>query len=79
MSFLFQISDPDEFRVTVQVSGKYNPDILDDIKTRCVAAYIDGLVARAQVSGVLPADDDEEIDEAALLRALQGLDEEDDD
>lgn len=46
MSLLVQISDPEDLRVTIQVPGKYNPDILEDAKRRCVDAYKEALTAR---------------------------------
>jgi hypothetical protein len=46
MPYLLQISDPDEMRVTLQLSGKYSPDILDDAKRRVVDMYREALAAR---------------------------------
>lgn len=46
MSYLFQINDPEDLQITIQIPGKYNPDILEDGKNRLVAAYQEALTAR---------------------------------
>lgn len=63
MSYLVQISDPDDLRVTIQVPGKYNPDILEDAKNRCVSAYKEALRARCESVLALILEDDDEDDE----------------
>jgi len=67
VSFLVQISDPEDLRVTIQVPGKYNPDILEDAKNRCVSAYKEALAARLEAVGVAIEDfisDDDDEDES---------------
>jgi hypothetical protein len=60
VTYLVQISDPDDLRVTIQVPGKYNPDILEDAKNRCVSAYKEALQARCESVLALILEDDEE-------------------
>lgn len=80
MSYTLQVKDPEDLIVTVSLPGKYNPDILDDAKRRVVELYREVLVARMEIGTLsFAGDDEEQIDGAALLRALQGLDDGEDD
>lgn len=56
MPYLLQISDPDEMRVTLQISGKYSPDVLDDAKRRLLDMYRGALATRYPTThGDVPA------------------------
>jgi hypothetical protein len=46
VSYVFQIKDPEGLEVTVQVPGKYNPDILEDGKRRIADLYREALTER---------------------------------
>lgn len=46
------INDPDTMLIAVTVSGKYNPDILDDVKRRTLDAYREALAFRTSLLGI---------------------------
>lgn len=48
-----QVCDPDEFVVTVNLSGRYSPDVLDDAKRRLLDIYRDAMEVRLAALGGL--------------------------
>lgn len=51
------VTDPDELVVVVKCSGRYSPDVVDDVSRRCLDLYQRVLAFRSSVEVVL-----EEID-----------------
>lgn len=47
-----EIAGTDDINVFVRVSGRYSPDILDDVKARAVATFREAVAAQAGVEWV---------------------------
>jgi hypothetical protein len=50
VTYTFQVFD-DTIRITVQLPGKYNPDILEDGKRRALDLYKEALQTRVDIVG----------------------------
>lgn len=59
MSFTLQVKDPEDMIVTVNIPGKYNPDILDDAVRRVVELYKEVLETRFAAVMVQLSDTDD--------------------
>lgn len=55
MPMQIQIRDPDGLTVTMTVSGKYSPDIVDDLKRRAYDAYKEAFALRVKTLGIREA------------------------
>lgn len=49
MAFSAGIQDPEDLAIQFTVPGKYNPDALDDLKNRLMAAYREALEIRHDI------------------------------
>jgi hypothetical protein len=63
VSFTLQVKDPEDMVVTVNIPGKYNPDILDDAVRRVVELYKEVLETRFAAVMVQLSDAEEDDDE----------------
>jgi hypothetical protein len=59
VTYTFQVFDED-IRITVQLPGKYNPDILEDGKRRLIDAYREAWQTRVDILGAELAHKDDE-------------------